>query len=151
MSSKLHISRTMKRFGHIILLIIFAVNAAIAQPDQERFERIRAIKVSYITDKIHLTSEQAARFWPVYNRYDDELRAERRRIKQQLMKDKNMNADEARKYIHDNLAYQEKKLELKKKYKNELLKVIRPQQLAELYQAEQGFKQILLQQLGDKR
>lgn len=140
----------MKRFGQIILLIVFAVNTAIAQPDDERFERIRAIKVSYITDKIHLTSEQAARFWPVYNRYDDELRTERRRIKQQVMKEKNVSEDDARKYIHDNIAYQEKKLELKKKYKNELLKVITPQQLAELYQAEQGFKQILIQQLGDK-
>lgn len=152
MSSKLHIRKTMKRFGHIILLIVFAVSTALAQPgDNERFEKIRAIKVSYITDKIHLTSEQAARFWPVYNRYDDELRNERRRIRQQIMKEKNLTEDDARKYIHDNLAYQEKKVELKKKYKDELLKIITPQQLAELYQAEQGFKQILLHQLGDKR
>ena len=45
--------------------------SAQAQPGK-RMERIHAIKVAYLTDKLQLTSEQSEKFWPIYNRYEEE-------------------------------------------------------------------------------
>jgi phosphoribosylamine-glycine ligase len=42
-------------------------------------------------------------------------------------------------------------LDLRKKYKDEFLKVISPQQLATLIESEKEFKRLLLQQMKDRR
>ncbi len=48
----------MKKTGYLVLLLAFMCHIAAAQP-RERQERIHAIKVGYLTDKLQLTSEQA--------------------------------------------------------------------------------------------
>jgi hypothetical protein len=140
----------MKRLLYLLILISLPV-LAIGQQQQERFERIRALKVSYITEQLKLSSDQAARFWPVYNKYEDEVRTVRRSL---VARYKEMNAgasrEQARKFIEDNLEYQSQVLELKKKYKDELLKTISPQQLARLYEAEREFKKMLIRQLREE-
>jgi hypothetical protein len=152
MKCKLQYRKTMKQKGYLLLLLLaFACNVVAAQP-REKYERIHAIKVGYLTDKLHLTSDQAAKFWPVYNQYEDEQRGLRQKF---LMgnkdKQQGMNREDAMKFVEDNLDFQEAELKLKRKYKEELLKTITAQQLAELYQSERDFKKMLIQQLRDRR
>jgi hypothetical protein len=45
----------------------------IAQDRREHYQRIEAIKVAFITKKLDLTTEEAQKFWPVYNNYQKEL------------------------------------------------------------------------------
>jgi hypothetical protein len=120
-----------------------------AQP--QRFERIHALKVGYLTDKLHLSSTQAERFWPVYNKYEKELWDIRRSYRQQMKGDIANNPEAAREFIDNDLGYQEAVLNLRKKYNNEFLSVLSTQQLADLLQAERDFKKMLIQQLRDKR
>ena len=143
----------MKHLLHIALLLVMFVGFANAQPHMERrFERIHAIKVAYITDKMHLSADQSARFWPVYNRFDDEKREMRRNFfKKYKNSDNTSSAEGAMRYIDDDLDYQEQELALRRRYKEKLLKVLSPEQLAELYKAEREFKEMLLQQLKGKR
>ena len=123
-----------------------------AQKGEGRAERVQAIKIGYLTDKLQLTSSQATAFWPVYNEYQRDLRQARRAFRQ-----KYRNADvqesnaEASRFIEDNLDFQEQAIAIKRKYKDRLLKVISAQQLATLYEAERDFKKLLLQQLREKR
>lgn len=142
----------MKRLFFILIIIITAFNYGFAQPQQNRFEKIHAAKVSYITDRLNLSSDQAARFWPVYNQYEDALKSLRKSYfdKYGQGQGKNLSEADSRRYIDDNLNFQEAQLNLKRKYKDEFLKVLSPQQLAQLYQAERDFKNLLLQQLKDK-
>lgn len=142
----------MKKKGYLVLLLLaLACNIVAAQP-RERYERVHAIKVGYLTDKLHLTSEQAAKFWPVYNQYEEEQRGLRRKFLMEYKnKQQNMDKEEAMKFVDDNLDYQEAELKLKRKYKDEFLKTITAQQMAELYQAERDFKKLLIQQLKERR
>jgi len=139
----------MKRLLNIFFVILFTTTTLFAQP-QRRFERIRAIKVAYITDKIHLTSEQSAAFWPVYNQYEQELQSARKQFANQNHDAKPMSDEASMQLIDDNLDYQQRVLDLKKKYKDQFLKVISPQQLVELNKAERQFKMMLIQQLKEK-
>lgn len=123
----------------IILIFIFTtmVSSAYAQETREqRFERIHAVKIALITERLKLSSSQAESFWPIYNKYDDEARTLRRSEKA------NKNKDE--------LKYQQNMLNLRKRYSNEFLKVISEKQLQDLYDAERDFKRLLLQRLKNE-
>ena len=148
----------MKRFLIIAVLSLFALVTARAQKQDFNdkhpgLERIHAAKMAYITDKLRLTSEQSANFVPVYNEYEHELREIRRSFKDKYRQGggQDMDDETARHYIDDNLDYQQKVLDLKKKYNDRFLKVLTPQQVADLYQAEREFKQMLLQRVKQRR
>ncbi len=142
----------MKNILTIVLVFLVTIPNGFAQRGRP-MERIHAAKVAYLTDRLHLTGDQAAAFVPVYNEYEAEIRATR---KSYLLKfrDKNLqDADNAtaRQYVDDNLDYQEKVIDTKRKYNDRFLKVISAQQLAELYVAEREFKQMLKKRLEQRR
>ncbi len=121
----------MKTRAYILsfILVLATAFSSVAQPHGDR---VRALRIAYITDKIHLSSQQSEQFWPLYNRYQDEIRAIRRDDR-----------------IEDDIAMSEAILEVKKKYKVEFLKVISQEQLTALYKAEREFKAMLIKRLED--
>ncbi len=50
----------------LVLLLAFQVEA-----QENRRERIKSLKVAYLTEKLELTPEEAAEFWPAYNEYEN--------------------------------------------------------------------------------
>jgi hypothetical protein len=146
----------MKRIIGIIGILLFSISLH-AQPAggwQGRGragERIHAIKVGYLTDRLHLTPAQAASFWPVYDDYEAEIKDARRAFRQKYRNGGTDNDAQANQFIDDNLDFQEQMLTINRKYKDRMLQVISPQQLATLYEAERDFKKLLLQQLRERR
>lgn len=148
----------MKRFLVVFASVLFLLTSCLQAQELDRpgRERIHAAKMAYITDKLHLTSEQAGPFTAVYGEYEQEIRDLRKAYRQKFMADKrNGNADDmtVRQYIDDNLDYQQGVLDIKKKYRERFLKVISPKQLLDLNEAEREFKKLLIQRLngsGDK-
>lgn len=139
----------MKRVLIIALLFIAGFHQnSLAQDD--RSAKIRAMRASYLSGKLNLTEQQANRFWPIYNRYSDERKALRAGYKKLFNGPQNNTMDkiQANNWVDDNIEYQEKELALKKKYKDELLKIISAQQLAILYQSEREFKKVLIEHLS---
>ncbi|WP_340198986.1 hypothetical protein [Ascidiimonas sp. W6] len=53
----------------IIAVLFFICGNVSAQ--QERRERIKSLKIAFITEKLALSSSEAQKFWPIYNTYDD--------------------------------------------------------------------------------
>ncbi len=140
----------MKRITGIFSLLLLCLSLC-AQPGQ-RAERIHAIKIGYLTDRLHLTTTQAATFWPVYDEYEGELKGARKAFRQKYRNGAGTETDaEAGRFIEDNLDFQEDALAINRMYKDRMLKVISPQQLATLYEAERDFKKLLLQQLRERR
>jgi hypothetical protein len=62
----------MKKLLFTIAIILGGYSFVIAQPGdkQNRAEKVQALKIAFITQKLDFTSEEAQRFWPVYNRYE---------------------------------------------------------------------------------
>lgn len=135
----------------IILLSLTLTNSIYAQ--QDRGERVKAIRVAFITDRLHLSADQSARFWPVFNQYTEEVQKINREFNQKYKKIDIGSADDAtaREYIEDTYAKEEKHLALKRKYRNEYLKIISAQQLAQLFSAEHDFNKLLVDQLKEPR
>ncbi|MGN6567844.1 MAG: hypothetical protein ACTHJ0_07825 [Flavipsychrobacter sp.] len=146
----------MKKFITATLFCMLAATSGYSQDrdihhdDSPRFERIHAIKVAYITDKLHFTPEQSAQFWPLYNKYEQEMHGIRRSFFEKYKGEHNGDKATARQFIDDDLDYQQDILDLKRKYKDDFLKIISTEQLADLYRAERDFKLMLLKELNER-
>ena len=123
----------MKKYLLIILAIFGSYSFTMAQ-NGNGGERIQALKVAFITQKLHLTSSEAEKFWPVYNQYDNEI---------MQLRANNKNGD-----VLDN---EQKLLDIRKKYKFSFEKILGPQRLNDLYNAERDFRNILIQRLKERR
>lgn len=132
-----------------ILLIITFLFMTYLQPiwAQEGKERIEAAKIGLITQQLNLTSEQSKQFWPVHNKYSEELqliRSQQRAIRKGFQ---TKSDDQLRKDLDRVIELKEKEVAIEKKYIQEFLKVINIRQVAMLYKAENMFKAMLLKRL----
>jgi len=120
---------------------------AFAQKNWGRSEQIESIKVAFITSKLDLTSDEAQKFWPVYNNYTTEF-LELLKKRREARYNKNTDPDET---ISADLVYESKMLELKKKYRKLYAKAIPPEKILALYKAENEFREHLYKQLNNRR
>lgn len=51
----------------LLFSIFFLGNTLNAQNKKEGKEKIRTLKIAYLTEKLDLTSKEAEKFWPLYN------------------------------------------------------------------------------------
>lgn len=130
-----------------IILFLNMSTELIAQERREHYQRIEAIKVAFITKKLDLTTEEAQKFWPVYNNYQKELMVLMRKRREDRQKT-DIHPNEK---INVDLTYESRMLDLKKKYKKLYLKVIPAEKVLLLYQAEREFRERLIKQLKDRR
>lgn len=131
---------------NIILMVLCLVGFCWYGHSQQKTDpQIRAIKVALLTERMKLTTQQSEKFWPVYNRYEDEMRVVWRAKK--ALNDPNNTSNTK---VAELQKLEEKKVQIRGKYQNEFLRVVSNQQLAAMYQAESEFKQLLLQRLGHK-
>jgi len=143
----------MKTLIKTFLIVLIANTTALAQRDHGMaMTRIHAAKMAYISDRLHLSQRQYTNFVPLYNEYERDVRDTRHNFMSKYKGDHPDEIDDAttRRYIDDNLDYQQAIIDLKRKYNDRFLAIISPRQLADLYIAEREFKQILLKRLNDR-
>jgi hypothetical protein len=141
----------MKILKYILLttLAFFTVQL-IAQTPKEKIEQYR---IAFITKKLNLTSDEAKVFWPVYNKYTDELEALRKNNKVDLenIDYSTLTAEEADKKGKEFFAFKQAELDMQKKYYTEFKKVIPSQKVILLMKAENDFKKQLIKLLQERR
>ncbi len=118
-------------------------------------EKIEAMKVGFITQKLDLTTEEAQKFWPVYNRFAEEMEKSRKDFRGKMMEEVKdvdlMTEAEANKALNDMIAYKTSEVELLKKYNQEFKKVLPTKKVVKLFVAEQEFKRELLRKLKSQK
>ena len=138
----------MKNKKYILcLFILFTFFKLFPQGGAKR-EKIEAIRVAFITQKLNLTVDESQKFWPVYNEYQDKLKAARQEFKRQSTIF--TNDKEAQDYLDAELLLKQRDFSLYKEYYDKIKKTIPVKKVAELRQAEEDFKKELLKQLQGK-
>jgi Spy/CpxP family protein refolding chaperone len=121
---------------------------------EERKENIEAMKVGFITKKLDLTSEEAQKFWPVYNQYSDKIQEVRkkRRMDNRETKQKfdELSDKEVEAAVDNEMGFRQKELDIQKEYHSKFKSVLPIKKVAKLYAAEEQFKMELLNKLRDK-
>ena len=140
-----------------ILFLSMSIQAQDGSFFKEKKEKIKAIKIAYITNELSLTPDEATKFWPLFNAFEDK----QNEIKKQKLKgyldrtnddviDK-LSEKEAGTLLAQMESTEDELYQLKKKFVANLKGVISPIKILKLKKAEEGFNRKLLQQYRDKR
>ena len=121
---------------------------------EERMREIKAQKTAYLTTKLGLTSEEAQRFWPIYNEYDEA----RERIRKQMRglmrrkqeQDKPLTDAEAEQRLIKGLELRQQELDIERNYKDRFVKSIGALRTLELVRAEHDFNREVLRRLRER-
>ena len=156
MMESMYLKYFMKRFLFFLLILMSQFLVVTAQHGPRRgdkMEMIHAAKMAYIVDRLHLTESQSAAFTPVYNEFEKEIKETRRSFREKIKTPYADDADDTtvKNAIDDNLDYQERVIAIKRKYNDQFLRVISPQQLRDLPKAQREFKNILIHQMENRR
>jgi len=144
----------MKKLLLISILSIFSFTIAIAQeksgPNNEMFEKIKAEKISFFTDKLSLTSLEAQAFWPVYNEFEKkrfEIQSQKHEF-ERMPDDKiaNLPESEIEKMTSNYIGSFEKEALLLKEYNKQFLKVLPKKKVLMMYRTENQFRGHLIRE-----
>jgi hypothetical protein len=134
-----------------IFLFLLTVQFGFSQEKDARKERIKSLKIAFISQKLALTSEEAEKFWPIYNKYDDKIMA-LKEAQLRLRHQKRIGTDEeALKKIEESEEKESEIMALKKKMRSELIPAISAEKVLKLERLEQEFHRKLLEKLKDRR
>jgi Spy/CpxP family protein refolding chaperone len=142
-------------FPIMLFLISFSFYAQSGKTDEKR-EKIKAYKVSFLTTELELTSTEAEKFWPIYNAYDDkqfELRHQKMKTYMRKLDDDNINSMSEKDALTllSQMESTDKELYLlRDKYNTNLKKVLSAKKILKLKKSEDDFNRKLLQQYRDK-
>jgi hypothetical protein len=139
----------------LLFLTGFSIFAQGGKIDEKR-EKIKAFKVSFLTTELELTSTEAEKFWPIYNAYDDkqyELKYLKMKTYLKQLKDenlKNLSDKEATTLLSQIESTDKEIYQLREKYMSNLKKVLSAKKILLLKKSEDDFNRKLLQQYRDK-
>lgn len=118
-------------------------------------DRIKTLKVAFITEKIGLTSEEAQVFWPIYNKHEEAIetirRKERMELRSQISSAENLSESESEALLGNMLALQNERHRAEQDFMSDIRKVIPAKKTLLLIKAEEDFKRQLLQQYRKRK
>jgi hypothetical protein len=137
----------------LILCSSFLAISSFAQGGQ-RFdnEKIESFKVTFFTQKLGLSVDEAKIFWPIYNDYQREQNALRKEHMQKMIsfrkvKDIDEMTDaEVQSLIYNDFDFKQRGLNVEKKYYNKLKASLPIKIVGKFYRAQEAFKRELLNQ-----
>ena len=140
-----------------ISIATFAQDGPIKQRFKEKKEQIKALKVAYITSELDLTPDEAAKFWPLYNAFEDKQQEIRKQKMKAFIDRKDDNSldklteKEATTMLNQMESTEDELYQLKKKFISNLKSVLPATKILKLKKAEEEFSKKLLQQYRDKK
>lgn len=131
------------------ITLVLALFACVATPSVNaqvggQKEKVESMRIAFITHRLDLTAEESKQFWPVYNNYRSDLATLRRNFYSKGEGDRHLSADEQ-------LEFEQKKLDLKKRYKPLMEQAIGKDKMNLLVKAEEDFKRMLVQTIRNRR
>jgi len=137
----------------ITIALCFALNG-FAQ-NRPYMEKIKSLKVAFITEQLNLAPEEAQAFWPVYNAHEEQMntfrRLERREIRGPLRNMESLKDTEAEALVDKLIALEKEKQQEQEAFLGQMRKIIPAKKVLLLMKSEEDFKRKLIQQYRDNR
>lgn len=138
-----------------ISAIIMGLASSVMKAQTPALDKLNAYKVGFFTKKLNFTSQEAEKFWPVYNEYQ-KLKNQIQLEKTSLIRTFNLNesslSDNQLAEIGDKLiATIVEESALQVTFHKKLKEVLPPAKVIRFYQAENQYKAQLLNELQGAR
>lgn len=136
----------------IIWIVTLLLTMNITAQNPEKRERIKALKVAFITEKLQLTESEAQKFWPVYNTFEEHMHKFRKDFYKKKPTDvANLSEQEAKAILKEMLTTENEKHQLKEKLMNDLQKIIPAKKIIQLKITEDEFNKQMLEQYKKRK
>lgn len=127
-----------------ILFFFFTTITLSSFAQQKSHEKIEAMRVAFITNRLNLTAEESQKFWPVYNAFRADMKTLRKNFSDDDKDGTPLTADQR-------LEFDQKKLNLRLAYKPQLEAAIGKEKMNQLMTAEEAFKKELVRIMQERR
>lgn len=126
----------MKNFLLLLSFLIGYTFTGMAQDDRPVEGRIEAYKIAFLTKKLSLSPEEAQKFWPIYNKYSEEIR----RVQV-----------ESRQNKIDEIKREEMVLNIRKKFNSEFTKALTSDKVNTFFRVEKEFNGQVQKEMLERR
>ena len=152
--------QTLKFMTVIICLLTSSVNLQAQEQKShehskrgERRAKIEAQKVVFLTSRMELTTEEAQKFWPIYNEFKEKRKAIRESYKKGLKGKKleELTESEMKKIVDDEVEMNIQMAQLDKEFNEAIKKVLPIKKVFLLHKAEREFKKEIMKKMRENR
>ncbi|SHM49401.1 sensor of ECF-type sigma factor [Flavobacterium xanthum] len=147
---------TLKKLLPILVFFVSFNFFAQGESMKDKKEQIKALKAAFFTTELDFTTNEAERFWPIYNTFDDkqfELRHQKMKTYMRRMNDGSLDQiteKEANTFLAQIEDTEEELFLLRKKFMQNVKKILPAVKIVKLKKAEEDFNRKLLQQYRNK-
>lgn len=132
----------------IVLFLLLQGFKSVAQNDKDKVE---ALRVSFISKKLELSSNESEKFWPVYNEYNDKIKAIRKNLRQSFKKGvDNLSDKEMEELYLLEIKSKQAEAEQFKLYYDKIKLIIGTKKTLKLHLAEEEFKKEIIKTIQEK-
>ncbi|MFN5417485.1 MAG: hypothetical protein ACK5B9_10545 [Flavobacteriia bacterium] len=155
MKTKKYYSKKISAILIIVLLSVININLFAQEKGPKRGEKIKQLKIAYITEQLNLTVAESEKFWPVYNEMELKLKNNRKENKK-VIDDLSNNVEtftdeDFKKNVNKLFDNDIAQTTIRKDYYTKIAAVIGYKKATKLLKVEKDFKQKLVKELKKRR
>ncbi|WP_209403208.1 hypothetical protein [Pseudozobellia sp. WGM2] len=144
----------MNNLKNYLLTAFLMVTAIFYGQEKHKKDKIKALKVAFITERLDLSSKDAQAFWPLYNKYEEDrdvLRnKEHSEVRSKIKDVGSLSEREANAVLNKYLSFEEEEEEIERDYLKAVTKVIGAKKTLLLLRSEDEFKKQLIKQYRER-
>lgn len=133
----------------LFITFFFLMTTQVSYGQKNKRDKIKTLKIAYLTEKLELTPNEAENFWPIYNTYfkkNRQIRRSRNKILFQNTKTE-LNENLANENLQQLIAIEKRQYENKIQLITDLKNVLSSKKIIGLFVAEKDFNKKLLKLL----
>ncbi len=122
--------------------IVFILSFSLITFGQSNRDKIKTLKIAYITEKLDLSEKEAQQFWPIYNNYEEEnskLRNEASETRKKINFE-TLSEEDAKQFLKEIRLNDKKRQAAENDFIDRLTKVISAKKIIMLHKIEDDFK-----------
>ncbi|MDU8886461.1 sensor of ECF-type sigma factor [Yeosuana sp. MJ-SS3] len=135
------------------IILISLILASSLGFSQDKEERIKALKVAMITEKLSFSGDEAQSFWPIYNAFQDSNRAMKNAIheKRKAIDYATLSEADAKSILKEITILSNKRHDLYNEFISDITKVIPAKKVLLLKEAENEFKHKMFEEYKKRK
>ncbi|MDO6819356.1 hypothetical protein [Zobellia sp. 1_MG-2023] len=146
----------MNRLKKIMVTMVFLlVSVQFYAQRTHDYDKIKSLKIAFITERLNMTSQEAQAFWPIYNDYEAKRGAlrekEHNQIRNKIKESDKLSEKEANDVIELFLKLEQQEEDIRKDFIKKAAEVITAKKTLLLIRSEEEFKRQLIRKYHERR
>ncbi|WP_400072982.1 hypothetical protein [Zobellia russellii] len=146
----------MNRLKKLMVTMVFLlVSVQFHAQRTHDYDKIKSLKIAFITERLNMTSQEAQAFWPIYNDYEAKRGAlrekEHNQIRNKIKESDKLSEKEANDVIELFLKLEQQEEDIRKDFIKKAAEVITAKKTLLLIRSEEEFKRQLIRKYHERR